>query len=76
MSPTLAIIGAGLSGLQCARAMLSVGFEVTILDRQASVGGVWLKVGVSVLSLKVRQPLTCSVSPHAPPGLRRVRCSK
>ena len=35
------IIGAGVSGLQCARAILKTGLDVVVLDRQQELGGVW-----------------------------------
>ncbi len=41
--PSTVIIGAGISGLQCAAAFLRLGHSVTILEREEDVGGVWLR---------------------------------
>ncbi|GIL87019.1 hypothetical protein Vretifemale_15187, partial [Volvox reticuliferus] len=41
--PTTVIIGAGISGLQCASAFLRLGHTVTVLEREEDVGGVWLR---------------------------------
>jgi dimethylaniline monooxygenase (N-oxide forming) len=38
---TVAILGAGVSGLAAAKVLLEDGFDVTIFDRQKTVGGVW-----------------------------------
>ena len=38
---TVAIIGAGVSGLAAARALMKQGFICTIFDRQERLGGVW-----------------------------------
>lgn len=37
------VIGAGVSGLQAARSMLTAGVEVQVLEQQQDVGGIWLK---------------------------------
>jgi cation diffusion facilitator CzcD-associated flavoprotein CzcO len=37
----VAIVGAGASGLTTARALLAQGLDVTVFERQRSVGGVW-----------------------------------
>jgi NADPH-dependent 2,4-dienoyl-CoA reductase/sulfur reductase-like enzyme len=37
----VAIIGAGASGLVAAKVLLEDGFDVTIFDRQKTLGGVW-----------------------------------
>lgn len=37
----VAIIGAGVSGLSTARALLAQGLHVTVFERQGSIGGVW-----------------------------------
>ena len=37
----VAIIGAGVAGLQTARALTQIGKEVTIFDKAETVGGVW-----------------------------------
>ncbi|GIL50160.1 hypothetical protein Vafri_6294, partial [Volvox africanus] len=41
--PSTVIIGAGISGLQCASAFLRLGHTVTVLEREEDVGGVWLR---------------------------------
>jgi cation diffusion facilitator CzcD-associated flavoprotein CzcO len=38
---TVAIIGAGASGLAAAKVLLEDGFDVTIFDRQKTIGGIW-----------------------------------
>jgi dimethylaniline monooxygenase (N-oxide forming) len=38
---TVAILGAGVSGLAAAKVLLEDGFDVTIFDRQKTVGGIW-----------------------------------
>ena len=40
-SPSLAIIGAGPSGLVAAKYSLQQGYNVTIFEKQSDVGGVW-----------------------------------
>lgn len=37
----IGIIGAGLSGLATAKAFLQQGYEVTIIEKAAAIGGVW-----------------------------------
>jgi dimethylaniline monooxygenase (N-oxide forming) len=37
----VAIIGAGVSGLAAGKVLLEDGFDVTIFDRQKTVGGIW-----------------------------------
>ncbi|MGN6418582.1 MAG: flavin-containing monooxygenase [Pseudobacter sp.] len=39
----IGIIGAGISGLTTAKAFLERGYRVTVLEKSASVGGVWEK---------------------------------
>ncbi|KXZ52581.1 hypothetical protein GPECTOR_9g625 [Gonium pectorale] len=41
--PTTVIIGAGISGLQCAAAFLRLGHSVTVLEKSDDVGGAWLR---------------------------------
>ena len=41
---TVAIIGAGASGLVAAKTLLEDGFDVTIFERQTKVGGLWSPV--------------------------------
>jgi dimethylaniline monooxygenase (N-oxide forming) len=38
---SVAIVGAGASGLVAAKILLDDGFNVTLFDRQRQVGGVW-----------------------------------
>lgn len=38
---TVAIIGAGSSGLVCAKILLDDGFDVTLFERQEQLGGIW-----------------------------------
>jgi cation diffusion facilitator CzcD-associated flavoprotein CzcO len=38
---TVAVIGAGASGLIAARVLLKDGFNVAIFDREKHVGGIW-----------------------------------
>ncbi len=40
-SKTVAIIGAGASGLVTAKALIQDGFDVTIFDRENHLGGIW-----------------------------------
>lgn len=37
------VIGAGVAGLQAARALLKAGFKVVVIDEQEDVGGCWLR---------------------------------
>ena len=39
MSPKIAIIGAGISGLTCARMLTDRGFEVTVFEKSRGIGG-------------------------------------
>ena len=38
---TVAVIGAGASGLINARILMQDGFDVTLLDREKCLGGIW-----------------------------------
>ena len=38
---SVAIIGAGPSGLAAGKVLLEDGFDVTIFDRQNTIGGIW-----------------------------------
>lgn len=40
-SPTIGIIGAGISGLVTAKTMREHGFSVVVFEREAELGGVW-----------------------------------
>ena len=37
--PSVAIVGAGMSGLTCARALQDAGFRVQVFDKSRGVGG-------------------------------------
>lgn len=39
---TIAVIGAGPSGLCCAKNSLDYGFDVTVYEQNAQVGGLWI----------------------------------
>jgi dimethylaniline monooxygenase (N-oxide forming) len=41
MQTTAIVVGAGVAGLQTARALLKHGFSVTVLEQSGEVGGVW-----------------------------------
>jgi len=42
MTPkTVAIVGAGASGLAIAKVLLEDGFDITVFDRQKTIGGIW-----------------------------------
>jgi dimethylaniline monooxygenase (N-oxide forming) len=41
MSKTIAIVGAGLSGLVTAKTLLEYGHRVTVFEKEAEIGGVW-----------------------------------
>jgi hypothetical protein len=51
-APTVGIVGGGVAGLQTARALMAKGFEVTVFESAAAVGGVWrenyLNFGIQV----------------------------
>ncbi len=38
---TVAVIGAGASGLVAAKVLMKDGFDVTILEREKHLGGIW-----------------------------------
>lgn len=54
-SKTVAIIGAGASGLVCAKVLLEDGFDVTIFEEQKELGGVW-SAEKAYVSLHTQQP--------------------
>lgn len=41
MKQTVAIIGAGIAGLCTAKTLLSLGYSVTVFEKEADLGGVW-----------------------------------
>jgi cation diffusion facilitator CzcD-associated flavoprotein CzcO len=52
---TVAIIGAGSSGLVAAKVLLVDGFDVTLFEKNASLGGIWSFEG-SYYNLHTQQP--------------------
>ena len=40
---TVVVVGAGVAGLQTARAFLKRGFDVLVLEQSDDVGGLWAK---------------------------------
>jgi cation diffusion facilitator CzcD-associated flavoprotein CzcO len=40
---TVVVVGAGVAGLQTARALLKRGFDVLVLEQSDDVGGLWAK---------------------------------
>jgi dimethylaniline monooxygenase (N-oxide forming) len=41
ITKSVGIVGAGASGLVCAKVLLDDGFDVTLFDRQRELGGIW-----------------------------------
>ncbi len=52
---TVAIIGAGSSGLVAAKVLLVDGFDVMLFEKNASLGGIWSFEG-SYYNLHTQQP--------------------
>ena len=52
---SLAIIGAGASGLVSAKVLRDDGFDVTIFERRTSLGGTWSE-DMAYLHLRTQQP--------------------
>jgi cation diffusion facilitator CzcD-associated flavoprotein CzcO len=52
---SVAIIGAGASGLVAAKVLLDDGFNVTVFDRQRELGGVWC-AEFAYADLRTQQP--------------------
>ncbi len=52
---TVAIVGAGASALVAAKVLLLDGFDVTLFDKNASLGGIWSFEG-SYYNLHTQQP--------------------
>lgn len=71
------IIGAGVAGLQAARALLKAGYKVVVIEEQEDVGGCWLRNyaghhlnGELILSMCTAiLELACDRARH-PPGPR------
>ena len=54
-SKTVAIVGAGPSGLVSAKVLLDDGFDVTLFDRQRELGGIW-SAETAYVDLHTQQP--------------------
>jgi hypothetical protein len=52
---SVAIVGAGPSGLVCAKVLLDDGFDVTLFDRQRELGGIWC-AETAYVDLHTQQP--------------------
>jgi cation diffusion facilitator CzcD-associated flavoprotein CzcO len=52
---SVAIVGAGASGLVCAKVLLDDGFDVTLFDRQRELGGIW-STETAYADLHTQQP--------------------
>jgi dimethylaniline monooxygenase (N-oxide forming) len=52
---SVAIIGAGASGLVAAKVLLEDGFNVTVFERQGQLGGIWSKES-AYFNLETQQP--------------------
>jgi cation diffusion facilitator CzcD-associated flavoprotein CzcO len=52
---SVAIVGAGASGLVAAKVLLEDGFNVTVFDRQRELGGVW-SAESAYADLRTQQP--------------------
>jgi cation diffusion facilitator CzcD-associated flavoprotein CzcO len=52
---TVAIVGAGPSGLVSAKVLLDDGFDVTLFDRQRELGGIWC-AETAYVDLHTQQP--------------------
>lgn len=48
--PHIAVIGAGIAGLSCARSLVNEGFAVTLFEKQAQVGGRVASTGRDMLT--------------------------
>jgi flavin-dependent dehydrogenase len=69
MNYDIAVIGAGLAGLQCARLVAARGFRVVVLDRKASVTGPVHTTGIFVRKTWEDFPLPAE---QLGPGIREV----
>lgn len=57
---TVAIIGAGTSGLASAKYSLAQGFDVTIYEQNEQLGGVWWytdQTGINQYGIEVHSPM-------------------
>lgn len=52
---TVAVIGAGASGIIASKVLLQDGFDVTLFERQKELGGVWSEEA-SYVDLHTQQP--------------------
>ena len=52
---TVAIVGAGPAGLVAAKVLLTDGFDVTVFDKNTTLGGIWSFEG-SYHNLHAQQP--------------------
>lgn len=52
---TVAIVGAGPAGLVAAKVLLTDGFDVTVFDKNTTLGGIWSFEG-SYYNLHTQQP--------------------
>jgi cation diffusion facilitator CzcD-associated flavoprotein CzcO len=52
---SVAIVGAGPSGLVCAKVLLDDNFDVTLFDRQRELGGTWC-AETAYVGLHTQQP--------------------
>jgi cation diffusion facilitator CzcD-associated flavoprotein CzcO len=68
--PTACVVGAGVSGLQTARALTYRGISCTVLEEGSSVGGAWASSNPALkLQSRFPVPLTCL---HMQPGPLRL----
>ena len=70
---TILVVGAGIAGLQTARALLKRGFDVLVLEQTDDIGGLWSKryhganVGMQGMEAKVATA-EVETAPQASPG--------
>lgn len=66
---SIAIIGAGVSGLAAAKSLIQKGFSCTVYDRQAELGGVWAD-GYAGFGVQVQKDLYEFPDFPLPPGIQ------